>query len=287
MKTKASSSTTSSRTGLAARKRPELPAPDAGSSAFFAPSEGSAQASIGAGCVKVDYKSLNPGLARIRAVVRNAAGTIVYSHQFLVIWLTVNKPTLSEVAAENGVPFVPSSYLGDPSGNGEFVPSPFSEPEANTDKGLVQVKVTGSFPVEEGSALHNILPEASYTLPESWPTLAARWRPVPKNWNRRAPTRACGTSTAPSEATTFNAEEPGNNPLTRLLPAGVRQLHLGRNRDRRTVRSGGRQRNAPQRWQAQRDDAPMPAIRVDVHLAPNEGGTTWAAWAGSRARARP
>ncbi len=85
----------------------------------------------------------------------------MFSHQFLVIWLTVNKPTLTELP-----------YGGDPSGDGEFVPSPFSEPESNTDKGLVQVKVTGSFPVEPSSPLHNVLPEASYNLPESWETLA-------------------------------------------------------------------------------------------------------------------
>ena len=48
-----------------------------------------------------------------------------------MIWLTANKPTLTELPATAG-------YLGDPSGNGEFVPSPFSEPESNADKGLVR-----------------------------------------------------------------------------------------------------------------------------------------------------
>ena len=52
----------------------EIPEPESGTQAFFAPSAGSTQAESGDGCVKVDYKSLNPGLARIRAVVTNDAG---------------------------------------------------------------------------------------------------------------------------------------------------------------------------------------------------------------------
>jgi hypothetical protein len=215
----------------------ELPAPDAGSSAFFAPSEGSGQASIGAGCVKIDYKSLNPGLARIRAVVTNAAGAIVFSHQFLVIWLTLNKPTLSELP-----------YGGDPSGNGEFVPSPFSEPESNTDKGLVQVKVTGSFPVEPGSALHNLLPEPSYTLPESWPTLAAK----------------LATSTE-------ELEPEGTNP-------GLWDIHGSPEASPTTGAFGPFDPEAAEtllsNGSLNADDAPMPAIRIDVHLAPNEGGSS-------------
>jgi hypothetical protein len=215
----------------------ELPAPDPGSSAFFPPSAGSSQESIGAGCVKIDYKSLNPGLARIRAVVTNAAGSIVFSHQFLVIWLTVNKPTLSELP-----------YGGDPSGNGEFVPSPFSEPETNSDKGLVQVKVTGSFPVEKGSALHNLLPEENYELPASWPTLA-------------------GTLATSSE----ELEPEGANP-------SLWDIHGSPEDSPTTSAFGPFDPEAPETLLSNgilnADDAPMPAIRIDVHLAPNEGGSS-------------
>ncbi len=252
----------------------ELPAPDAGSSAFFAPSAESSQASIGAGCVKIDYKSLNPGLARIRAVVTNAAGSIVFSHQFLVIWLTTNKPVLSEVPAESGVPFVPASYLGDPSGNGELTPSPFSEPEANTDKGLVQVKVTGSFPVEEGSALHNLLPDTSYTLPESWPTLASTLATSseelepegtdPSLWDIHG-TPSEGTTTNESGPNPLNADffRPAFDDFTSGATATVGPFDPEAANE--TLLSDNRL-NA--------DDAPMPAIRVDVHLAPNEGGSS-------------
>jgi hypothetical protein len=215
----------------------EIPAPESGTQAFFAPSPGSSQAEAGDGCVKIDYKSLNPGLARIRAVVTNSAGAVVFSHQFLAIWLTVNTPTLTELP-----------YGGDPSGNGEFVPSPFSEPESSADQGLVQVKVTGSFPVEPTSPLHNVLPEASYSLPASWETLA--------------------DALASSSGET---EPPGSNP-------GLWDIHgspeESPNSDAvgpfdpevtETLLSNGRL-NA--------DDTPMPAMRVDVHLAANEGGSS-------------
>ncbi len=215
----------------------EIPAPESGTQAFFAPSAGSSQAEAGDGCVKIDYKSLNPGLARIRAVVTNSAGAVVFSHQFLAIWLTVNKPALTELP-----------YGGDPSGSGEFVPSPLSEPESSADQGLVQVKVTGSFPVEPASPLHNVLPEASYNLPESWATLA--------------------DALASSSGET---EPPGSNP-------GLWDIHgspeEGTNSDvvgpfdpevTETLLSNG-SLNA--------DDAPMPAMRVDVHLAANEGGSS-------------
>ncbi len=215
----------------------EIPAPESGTQAFFAPSAGSSQAEAGDGCVKIDYKSLNPGLARIRAVVTNSAGAVVFSHQFLAIWLTVNTPTLTE-----------PPYGGDPSGNGEFVPSPFSEPESSADQGLVQVKVTGSFPVEPTSPLHNVLPEASYSLPASWETLA--------------------DALASSSGET---EPPGSNP-------GLWDIHgspeEGPNSDAvgpfdpevtETLLSNGRL-NA--------DDSPMPAMRVNVHLAANEGGSS-------------
>jgi hypothetical protein len=254
----------------------EFPSPESGSQAFFAPSAGSSQESAGDGCVKIDYKSLNPGLARIRAVVTNAAGTVVYSHQFLVIWLTVNKPTLSEVAAESGVPFVPASYLGDPSGDGEFLPSPFSEPDANTDKGLVQIKVTGSFPVEPTSALHGILPETSYTLPESWSTLAEtlassseETEPPGSNadlWDIH------GTA---SEGTTTNATEPGNNPLT----ADFFRPAFDNFTSGETATIGPFDPEAPNETllsdgRLNADDAPMPAMRIDVNLAANEGGSS-------------
>jgi hypothetical protein len=215
----------------------EIPELESGTQAFFAPSEGSPQAESGDGCIKVDYKSLSPGLSRIRAVVTNDAGTIVYSHQFIVIWLTANTPTLTELP-----------YGGDPSGSGEFSPSPFSEPESNADKGLVQVKETGSFPVEPTSLLHNVLPEPSYTLPESWPTLA-------------------GALASSSE----ELEPPGTN-------ADLWDIHGSPEDGPNSGVVGPFDPETPETLLSNgilnADDAPMPAIRVDVHLAANEGGSS-------------
>ncbi|MFI5004055.1 MAG: MAP7 domain-containing protein [Solirubrobacterales bacterium] len=276
--------------------RPEaaqLPAPDPGSSAFFAPSPESSQASIDAGCVKIDYKGLNPGLARIRAVVTNEeTGAIVYSHQFLVIWLTTNKPTMAEVGTESNVPSGDNTFqsqlsptghsnlanfLGDPSGNGEFVPSPFEPSTApNQDKGLVQIKVTGSFPVELGSSLHNILPEASYTLPESWATLA---KTLATSSEEKEPQGSDPSlwdiHGTPSEGTTPNAPEPGNNPLS----ADYLRLAFSNYTSGKTATVGPFDPEAAnatllsdERLNA--DDAPMPALRVDVSIAGNEGGSS-------------
>ena len=178
---------------------------DPGPSAFFTSSEAAHEFGDGErdGCVATTYKSLNPGLSRIRLDVRNQeTDAIVYSHQFLVIWLTANKPVLSEAsltgsgtetfqsqlspAGQSNL----SKYLGDPTGDGSFLPSPFdSESAPNEEKGLIQIKVTGSFPVVKEAPLSNILTSSSYTLPEAWEELAK-------------------TLASSSEET----EEPGTNP---------------------------------------------------------------------------
>jgi len=269
----------------------ELPASEAGSQAFFAPSAGSAQAENEDGCVKIDYKSLSPGLARIRAVVTNSEGTIVYSHQFIVIWLTINAPTLSEAGLESNVPDGDSTfqsqlsgdgrsnlakYLGDPEGNGEFAPSPFEPSTApNQDKGLIQIKVTGNFPVEPGSLLSNILPEPSYTLPESWETLA---KTLATSSEELEP---AGTNPGlwdihgtPSEGGNPNASEPSNDPLT----ADFYRPAFGNDTSGTTATIGPFDPEAPNETllsdgKLNADDAPMPAVRVDVHIAKNEGGS--------------
>jgi hypothetical protein len=269
----------------------ELPASESGSQAFFAPSAGSAQAESGDGCVKIDYKSLSPGLSRIRAVVTNDAGTIVFSHQFIVIWLTVNKPTISEAGLtknvlSNGEPGDNTfqsqlsgegqgnlaAFLGDPEGNGEFTPSPFSEPGAKTDKGLIQVKVTGSFPVEPGSLLSNLLPDASYTLPESWPTLADTLATSSEELEPEGTNPGLwdihGT---PSEGTSPN--EPSSNPLS----ADYWRPAFGNYTSGPTATVGPFDPEAADATllsdgKLNADDAPMPAMRIDVHIAKNEGG---------------
>ncbi len=157
---------------------------DPGPSAFFGPEE---PAHEGQGCVATTYKSLNPGLARIRVDVRSHdTGQILFSHQFIVIWLQANAPTLHEAGLTAGGselfqqqldPYGQrrlANLLGDPLGDGMFTPSPFDpSPSANEDKGLIQVRVTGSFPVVKESPLSMILKAPTYTLPSDWSTLAS------------------------------------------------------------------------------------------------------------------
>jgi outer membrane biosynthesis protein TonB len=269
---------------------------DPGPAAFFRSSEPAHR--IGEnqeqeGCVATDYKSLNPGLTRIRAVVRNqATGAIVFSHQFLVVWLTANKPTLAEAGLSGNINADGSAgdktfqsqtstgnlakFLGDPAGDGKFAPSPFNPQQAsNEDKGLVQIKVTGSFPVIKESPLSNILTNASYTLPNDWVTLADTL--ASSSEETEPPGSEPGLwdiHGTPSEATTPNAGSATNDPLHDLFfrPAFSNDT------------SGATATVGPFDPQAANetllsdnrlnvDDAPMPALRIDVSIAANEGGT--------------
>ena len=165
-----------------------------GSAAFFEPT--SYLEHSGMGCVQADYKSVKPGLVRIKLNVyavnpEHNNKYLVYAKQFLVIWMTVNKPTISEAGttATGSDVFQKqlntegkdnlAGYLGDPEGNGVFKPTPFVEtPEE--DLGLIQVKVTGDFPVEdpdmaaylgESPTTHS---DTEWQLPGDWPTLAEK-----------------------------------------------------------------------------------------------------------------
>ena len=112
----------------------------------------------GEGCVKADYASLEPGLARIKLVVtdqsegRDQQNAIVLKHQFLAGWMTMDPASIHEVSATDptGTP-----WLGDPAGDGLF--------NAGANNGRVQVGVTGQLPVKGGQTL---------TLPRDWATMA-------------------------------------------------------------------------------------------------------------------
>ena len=193
-----------------------------GGAYFFAPNDPAS--ADDKGCVSADIKSLHSGLAEVKLDVSQEGGDAciagqdvancentpslyyelagdttrqVFSHQFVVIWMTPNAPTLSEesvsslsgpsdqltsLGTANATGTCPSTnspysdpsltnctgYVGDPSGNGEFSPDLWSWDEdwnAATDNGgnnwfsndktpqanngLVDINVTGSFPVED------------------------------------------------------------------------------------------------------------------------------------------
>jgi hypothetical protein len=264
---------------------------DPGPAAFFTSSEpahaiGGDDESRQEGCVATDYKSLNPGLSRIRVDVRNEeTGAIVFSHQFLVIWLTANQPTLSEagLTSKGSETFQSQTnqgnlakFLGDPEGNGVFAPSPFDPATApNEDKGLIQIRVTGSFPIVEGTPLSKILTSSSYTLPEDWAelaeTLASSSEETEPPGSNPGLWDIHGT---PSEATSFNAGSATNDPLHDVF---YRQA-FGNFTSGETATVGPFDPEAAEETllsdgRLNADDAPMPAMRIDVKIAKNEGGS--------------
>jgi hypothetical protein len=259
---------------------------DPGPSSFFESSEGK-------DCIATDYKSLNPGLTRIRAVVKNdETGEIIFSHQFLVIWLTANTPTLSEAGetAKGSETFQNqlygsgpgnlSHFLGDKAGDGKFIPSPFSGEE--TDKGLVQIKVTGEFPVVKEAPLSNILPGGTgsepgkdvYTLPTDWATLAGvlassseETEPPGTNpdlWDIHGTPSLGDGSNASSTSALFAAFS--SDALSGGFTSGETATvgPYDPQSANETLLSDGQPVNA--------DDAPMPAMRIDVSIAANESG---------------
>ena len=221
--------------------------------------------SIGPDCVAADFVTLDPGLARIKLVVSDAAGGLILKHQFLSIWLTLKDPSIHEVAKTDPTG---DSTLGDPLGNGKF--------DAGERNGRIQVKVQGTFPGPGGT---------TYTLPDAWPQLAAlladdsdsnpdnnaaRWD-IHDDLTKFEPHVGgyCTTGVVP---TTQDAVDNCNTPSTDRGPFSrvfgdfaaapvdgpFDPLWLN------TLLSDGRL-NA--------DDAPMPAARVDVTIAANKGGS--------------
>jgi len=219
-----------------------------GSSTFFEPSGTEAYYK---GCVSADVKSLHAGLSTIKLDVAaqcidgyyetqdgngnderdpcaGGATEQVYSEQFIVIWMTANKPVLSESSVASlsdpgspGTDAAPAAgedqlstvgvtnatkFLGDPTGNGVFGAdawwgdSPWgkclvagnndlfdgrcdvSNDTPAVNNGLVQIKVTGSFPVEDAppsttnenyfGSIDGGTNPGTITLPAQWKALA-------------------------------------------------------------------------------------------------------------------
>jgi hypothetical protein len=122
-------------------------------------------------CFSAHVSSLKPGLAVIKLAVRpELVGLlpgldVLAKHQFLVIWMRSQAPTIREVANAD----FPSISVGDPSGNGVFnLGDPFG-----ANDGLVQIDVNGTVPMGNDFAGH--FAGDSITLPDAWPALAAKY----------------------------------------------------------------------------------------------------------------
>ena len=107
-------------------------------------------------CWAIDLDSVNPGMTRIKMAVDNTEqpGSPSLKHDFLVIWLNMSAPVLTEL----GDTAFPGLGVGDPLGDGNFTPV-----AGAYKNGLIRARVTGSF-----TDLHG----AARTLPTDWASLA-------------------------------------------------------------------------------------------------------------------
>jgi len=119
-------------------------------------------------CFSFEVASQKAGLAVYKLSINNAwypllnGGDSLDQHQFLVIWMQDQAPTISEVAGAN---------LGDPTGNGVFNPIPGAGPNGGNGflPGLVKIEVKGTFPFGNNFAGYN---HPVVTLPDDWAWLA-------------------------------------------------------------------------------------------------------------------
>jgi hypothetical protein len=119
-------------------------------------------------CYDIIVASEKPGLAKIKLETRGSGQN--FTHDFLVIWMTMNAPTLDELGSNE----IPGLVTGDPAGDGIFAPvdcSPAAGFQGCFQNGYFQVDVTGSFPL--GNNYAGDVPGDTATLPRDWATLAA------------------------------------------------------------------------------------------------------------------
>jgi hypothetical protein len=247
-------------------------------------------------CAVGDIVSLFPGPARVELDVTDSflpeLGPLL-KHQFLAAWMTYNTPTLTELSSTSFAPSAAAEAgreLGDPSGNGEF--------NAGAGSGYLDFKVTGSIPLNP--VWTALLGESTVTLPNDWPLLASKLatddvngsNPV-SEWNTSGEDTAgdflgeLGTGTPPDpcspvpaqfasipsgphyvdDCTGGGADGPFGTVFGVLSNAGTSvgpfdPIDPG---DTLLPSSVGTPTAA---------DAPMPAARVDVSIAPNSGAAT-------------
>ena len=119
-------------------------------------------------CYDIVVASEKPGLAKIKLETRESNDN--FTHDFLVIWMTMNTPALDELGSGE----IPGLVVGDPAGDGIFNPidcSPAPGWQGCFQDGYFQVDVTGSFPL--GNNYSGDVPGDVATLPRDWATLAA------------------------------------------------------------------------------------------------------------------
>ncbi|HEY5141914.1 MAG TPA: hypothetical protein VII98_00260, partial [Solirubrobacteraceae bacterium] len=225
-------------------------------------------ASDGTPCVRFDMVSSTAGLGRVKLVVSDGNHNPIVKHQFLMIWLTLGNVAIDEVGANDptgGQPANSNASVGDPLGDGNLT--------AGSRNGRVQVKVTGTFP-------HPLGPGGTFTLPNDWPTIAGALatdsnvldtNPA-QRWDIHdgqgpAEGHVAGFCTPTVPAVTIDAVDNCN---------GGGALGAFSNVFGQGVTAGGpfdpaRPATLLSDGTLDSSDAPMPATRVDLAIAPNSG----------------
>jgi hypothetical protein len=227
------------------------------------------------GCARADVVSLDPGLARVKLVATDPSGQPILKHQFLVIWMSLTDPAIDEVGASDPTG---DRTLGDPAGDGNF--------NAGGNDGRIQVIVKGTFPYGG----------TTYTLPDAWSTLAgllaqdsdsdpfnnaAKWDihdDLLKTENHPLGSQ-CTThlaSVSIDAVDNCNGATGDAGPFSRVFGDVIPALGpFDPVRPELTLFSDGKLDSG---------DAPMPAARVDVSIAPNSGAPTDISGVGSLER---
>jgi hypothetical protein len=216
-------------------------------------------------CVKADVLSQYAGLAQIKLMVTLDPGEdsgladivtrseILGVHQFLSGWMTLSAPTLT-------------------GGGGDY--------DAGGADGTLSARVTGTLPL--GNSFADLGLGSTLTLPSGWPDLAAKLASDrnPDNhapqyrWDihdDQQPGTACvnvdNCSGGLAFTRIFDADGPGGALGAFALPDTTPDTigPFDPQRPDETLLGDGA---------ITADDAPMPAARIDVTLAPNGGGAT-------------
>jgi hypothetical protein len=266
-------------------------------------------------CVEGDAVSLYPGMARIEldvtasVQINTILGSLglgsaqtLFKTQYLAGWMTLNDPTLKEMAnTDFGDSADAANLLGDPSGNGQF--------NAGANDGFLDVHVSGTMPMT--GAWLNKFPSGSVTLPNDWVDLAQKLasdnNPVDMTpWDRwdtsgdsadsegHSVLSGCNTaddSSAPPETSDANYIAANTYVSPSLLDNGDNCDYTRGNNTYTGDQDGpfstafglsgdeaigpydpidGFDTNLPD-GNLSTQDAPMPAARVDVAIAQNSG----------------
>jgi hypothetical protein len=228
-------------------------------------------------CARFNVVSLGDGLARIKLKAFDDRHVEILEHQFLGIWMQLGTPAIDEVGAADptGGPVGSETEVGDPAGDGAFLPS--------SNNGRVQVKVTGSFPHPAG-------PGGRFTLPNDWAALAGALADSddptadpPTLWDihddmLKTEGHVAGfcRTTPPTVIDAVDNCRGGDARFSRVFGDFGRDLGPFDPVRLPTLLSDGK---------LDAGDAPMPAARVDVAIAPNTNPLTDIGGAGALEKA--